>query len=102
MARDLERENQGLIMGASTNQWVLEAIKLGRKTFRKRSRLGRTPILLFQAETEHFSRYKRQNKLCSELPDCEGVLVKEGKHEILMERDSIRGPVMKKILSFLE
>jgi alpha-beta hydrolase superfamily lysophospholipase len=90
------------IMGASTNQWLLEGIKLGRKTFRKRSKLGSTPILLFQAGIEHFSRYKRQSKLYQELSHCALTLVKESKHEILMERDSIRTPVMKKILNFLK
>ncbi|MFT6070909.1 MAG: lysophospholipase [Bacteriovoracaceae bacterium] len=102
MARVLEREDPSLIMGASTNQWVLEGIKLGRKTYRKRKKLAKTPILLFQAGIEHFSRYKRQDKLCQELVNCEGHLIEEAKHEILMERDSIRGPVMKKILRFLK
>ncbi len=102
MARVLEREEPRLIMGASTNQWVLEGIKLGRKTFRKRAKLAKTKMLLFQAETEHFSRYKRQDKLCKELVNCEANLIHGAKHEILMERDSIREPVMKKILSFLK
>lgn len=102
MARELERENKSLIMGASTNQWVLEGIKLGRKTFRSKKKLGATPVLLFQAGIEHFSRYKRQDKLCEKLKNCSRILVKNAKHEILMERDSIREPVMKKILSFLK
>lgn len=102
MARQLERDNDDLIMGASTNGWVLEGIKLGKKTFKKRKKLFKTPVLMFQAGDEHFSRYKRQDTLCEQHPSCTKHLLKEGKHELLMENDKIRNFVMNKIKVFLE
>ena len=101
MARNLERENSELIMGSATVKWVLEGIKMGRKTYKKRKKLFKTPMLLFQAGIEHFSRYKRQDKICAQHPKCEKVLVKEGKHELLMEKDELRDQVMTKIKAFL-
>ncbi len=101
MARDLERSNPDLIMGSATVKWVLEGIKMGRKTYKKRKKLFKTPILMFQAGIEHFSRYKRQDKICSQHPSCEKVLIKEGKHELLQEKDVIRNQVISKIKAFL-
>lgn len=101
MARQLERDNNDLIMGASTNGWVLEGIKLGKKTFKKRKKLFKTPMLMFQAGVEHFSRYKRQDKLCKEHPSCTKYFVKEAKHELLMENDASRRFALDKIKKFL-
>lgn len=101
MARDLERNNTDLIMGSATNKWVLEGIKMGKKTYKKRRKLFKTPMMLFQAGIEHFSRYKRQDKICAQHPKCTKIKVEGAKHEVLMEKDEFRQPVIDKIKAFL-
>lgn len=57
---------------------------------------------MFQAETEHFSKYKRQNKLCEKISNCQKELMEGAKHEMLQEKDEIRDKVLAKIKLFLK
>lgn len=101
MARELERIHPELLAGASTINWVYEGIQLGRYVFKHHKKISETSILMFQAENEFFSRYDRQNKLCSAIKHCKKIFFKNAKHEVFQERDEIRDEVIKESKTFL-
>ena len=43
---------------------------------------------------------KRQQRVVANMPDAEYILVEAARHEILIETDTIRQPVMKRIFDF--
>lgn len=83
-----------LTVGGPTSRWVYESLKATKKidTFKN------IPSLLFQATEDTTVKPGRQNSYCH--TNCELIVVKGAYHEILMEKDAIRDPVMKKIRSF--
>jgi lysophospholipase len=101
MARSIDVLEPELLMGSSTNNWLLEAIKLTRKTFRQRKKSSHIPMLIFQAGKDEFSKDKRQNKLCSASRKCRLVRLEEAKHEMFQEVDSVRDEVIRLTEEFL-
>jgi lysophospholipase len=101
MARNLELENNKLIMGGTTNQWVLESLKVGEKIFKNKSKLKKIPMLMFQAGKDLYSEMDRQNRICESLDVCRKVFLPQSYHEMFQERDSIRNKVIDETMSFL-
>lgn len=102
MARFIDREDPKLYMGSATNNWLLEAIKMGRKIAREAKKLKDIPILLFQAGQDEFSKEKRQQKFCKKLPKCTLKRFSDSKHEMFQETDKIRNVVLTMTKSFLQ
>lgn len=98
ISKFLFTEYPDLVIGGPTARWVHESLKATMKADRLPFK---TPVILFQAGLDQTVKPERQNSFCR--PEfCEKIEVKDAFHEILMEKDSIRDPVMKKIRSFLE
>lgn len=84
-------------MGGATSRWVHESLKATRFT----DRLAiKTPVILLQAGKDVIVEPGRQNKFCK-ASFCTLRHFPDSKHEILMEKDSIRDEAFKEISSFL-
>jgi lysophospholipase len=101
MARKLEIENNNLVMGGTTNQWVLESLKVGEKIYKNKEKLKKLPILMFQAGKDTYSKMKRQNRICESIDTCRKVYIPDSYHELFHERDMIRDKVIDETISFL-
>jgi len=101
MARRIEAVEPELLMGSSTNNWLLEAIKMTRKIYRQRQKLAGTPLLIFQAAKDEFSKDKRQKNLCLQAARCQFERLENSKHEIFQESNQIRNKVMRLTEEFL-
>ena len=58
------------------------------------------PALVFGAGEDTVVDNKRQQRVVANMPDAEYILVEAARHEILIETDTIRQPVMKRIFDF--
>lgn len=94
---DMLNANPFFQMGGATSRWVHESLKATRYTDRLPVK---TPVLLLQAGNDLIVRPGRQNKFCK-AAFCTLKLFFEAKHEILMEKDSIRNEAFKEIGLFL-
>lgn len=101
MARNLEIENNELIMGGATNQWVLESLKVGEKIYKNKEKLKELPILMFQAGKDLYSKMKRQNRISESIDTCRKIYFPNSYHEMFHERDLIRNRVIDETISFL-
>jgi len=101
MARNLERKNTDLIMGGTTNQWVLESLRIGHKIYKNKHKLKEMPILIFQAGKDLYSEVTRQNRICESLDTCRKIFMPTSYHEMFQERDSIRNRIVDETISFL-
>jgi len=90
-----------IILKAPTNRWFKEAIKTIRKVRREIKKID-TPVLLLQAGKEAVVDIHSQDKLAKDLSHCHKIIIPEAKHDLLMEKDSMRGIAIKAILDFLE
>lgn len=94
MAREIDAKEPELLMGSATVNWVFEAIRMTKKIFRNRKKLRSTPILMFQAGNDEFSKDRRQRVLCEQSANCTLERFEDSKHEMFQERDVIRDKVM--------
>ena len=102
MFRDMRVEQPVLAVGGTTVHWVKTTLKFTSK-LRKRNNVYQVPTLLLQAEKDTWVKPGGQNEICkvSSPKFCKIYLVKDSKHEILMERDSIRDNVLAMIRNFI-
>lgn len=91
-------------MGAATNNWLLEGIRITHFLRKKKNqkKLHPYPIILYQAGKDLFSKAKRQRKFCERHPKCELIHLKDAKHEMFQERDELRSPIIANIKSFFQ
>jgi lysophospholipase len=82
-----------LAVGGPTSRWVHESLKATAKTTSLRIS---TQILLLQAGKDNLVKPGRQNEFCKPA-FCRMKKYQEAKHEILMEKDSIRDDALKEI-----
>lgn len=97
----LLRNNKALAIGGVSNRWLKTSIEHTRK-IRDIAPALNHKILLFQAEHDRFVFPDEINRFCESVRLCIKVFVPGARHEILMESDSIREPVMEKIYGFIE
>ena len=90
-------------LGGATYQWVNKSCKQFNIIFDNISNIE-TPLILFSGEDEQIVAPSSHNDFVDELKSlgkkAEGYLIENAKHELLIERDQIRIPVMTKILDF--
>ncbi|MBT5094635.1 MAG: alpha/beta fold hydrolase, partial [Halobacteriovoraceae bacterium] len=101
-SRHIELTYPELEMGASTFNWVLEALYAGEKCFRRRKRLKNMPILMFQAGNDWYVKKERQDKFCDDLEHCRSIFYEDAYHEIFQEKDEIRNEVIEEIKWFFK
>jgi lysophospholipase len=85
-------------IGGPSVRWVNEALKATKKIDRLEIK---TPVLLFQADNDALVKPGRQNSFCKK-SFCRKIFMEGSKHELMMEVDSIRNPVMKMIANYLD
>ena len=103
MYHDLRLANKSLRIFGTTNHWVRESVSTSIFVRTQDMALqARVPILLFQAGADSLVLPEGQVEFCQNAPDCKLQVVPGAGHEILMETDAIRTPVMKQILEFFK
>ena len=86
-------------LGSPTNGWVAEAISATR-ALRDRAEDLALPITLMQGSDDTIVANERHDEVCEEAPECKVVAFGSAKHELLIERDSIRTKAIDTILNF--
>lgn len=92
-------ENPEIISGGATNRWLNESINACQKALDNSFRI-RTPVLILKAEKDTVVKPESMDVLC-EKTDCEKISFDNARHEILMERDSIRNIALDGIQKFI-
>lgn len=90
-----------IILRAPTNRWLKETIKATRIVRREINKID-IPVLLLQAGKEAVVDTETQNKLAEDLSNCHKIIIPGAKHDLLMEKDTMRDIAIKAILDFLE
>jgi lysophospholipase len=98
----LIEENEGVALGGVTYQWLkaaLDSIALvARPGF---AEAIRTPVLVVSAGLDRVVCNLAQAKLASRLPQGRLVVLPDARHEILMERDTVRAHFLEELDTFL-
>ena len=103
MYHDLRLANKNLRLFGTTNHWVRESVSTSIFVRTRDMALqARVPILLFQAGEDSLILPEGQAEFCQNAPACKLQLVPGAGHEILMETDAIRAPVMNQTLDFFK
>lgn len=90
-------------LGDPTIRWVRESVQ-ANVSLREDAKLNRlkTPLLLLLAENDQVVENRAAKGICSYLGQrCKKRIVRHSRHEILMERDSLRTPAINEITRFL-
>lgn len=90
-----------LHLGGPSWRWVEQSL-VGTRRILKNAEKLKTPVLILQAGEEHIVVSGRQNEVCSKAPDCRISVFEGSFHEILMERDPIRGRALREARAFFE
>ena len=90
-----------LTVGGPTTRWVLESL-LSTKTIDQLAAKIKIPVLMYQSGKDQIVFPGRQDKFCSQGPDCTKIAFPEAQHEILQEKDVIRDVAMQKMLEFFQ
>jgi lysophospholipase len=102
MARDLEDENNFLIMGGATNRWTYQSLKHSRALEKDFKHLRQVPVLMFTAGKEFYVLNQRAQTLCQTFKgNCQYTHFPTALHELFQERDEFRNNVMGQIKHFL-
>lgn len=96
-------ENKEARLGGSTYQWVSKSCDAFDVIFENHIKI-KTPIILFSGEEEVIVDPSAHNKFIELLnengKDAKGYYVEKAKHELFVERDEVRIPVITTILKF--
>ena len=85
--------------GGATNRWVNESLKACIKAIKNKHKI-KAPILILQAGNDDIVKKEGIDDLC-ETENCKKVILPDSKHEIFMERDSIRDLALQQVLDFI-
>ncbi len=99
--KEIEGRHPQIALGAPTYGWLNEAMTMGRYIWKQRKQLD-CPLLLMQAENDGLVSNKAQDKFAHEVNSCRLIMLKESKHEILQEKNSIRNSALVQIHKFLK
>jgi len=97
--RNLYAEQPEIQLGGVTPQW-LAAASAAMWQVEQHAQQITLPALVFSAGDDTVVDNKRQQRVVANMPDAEYILVEGARHEILIETDAIRQPVMKRIFDF--
>ncbi len=94
------RQFPGNELGSPTFQWLKESFK-GMKEARDGAGSLKTPLLILEGDDDTVVGRQAEDNFCKQAPDCTLVHFPGGRHELLMEKDSIRNAVLKRIKKFI-
>lgn len=100
-SRKMEDLHPHIMTGAPTIQWLRESILAGRRIARDKSSFKR-PMLLIQADEDSVVCNEAQNKFAHEVENCRIIRLKECRHEVLQEQNSVRNRALVQIIQFLK
>lgn len=100
-ARQLESLHPQTLSNAPSVQWLKEAISTGKRVM-KDKRLFKKPILLIQADSDTVVCNEAQNKFAHEVENCRIIRLKDCRHEVLQENNSVRNRALVQINQFLK
>lgn len=95
------RDHPQAQLGSPSNEWLRESLEQTDSLFENIKNLT-TPCLILQAEKEQIVSNKAQNALAAVSPAVTLKIIHEAQHQILLERDAVRGPAMVDALTFFE
>lgn len=96
--RSVERTPEAQVWGMTAG-WLHQALK-GTVEVRADASKIVTPLLILQSDSDDFVNPTAQVELCVQIQSCRLEKLKDSKHEILMETDSVRTPAMNVIFDF--
>lgn len=95
-------KNPLLPVGGSSTQWVLTSLQFTRE-IRKVPNLFLVPTVIVQAGDDEWVKENGQKEVCDLSPNfCTLQPIPEAKHEIYLEKDKYRDPLMTTLKSALE
>ncbi|MFC3093734.1 alpha/beta fold hydrolase [Alteromonas sediminis] len=97
---ELYKDTPALQLGGVTTEW-LAAAKDAMNEIELRAFEISQPVLVFSSARDIIIDNKRQRIVAATMPSGELVKVAHARHELLMERDDIRNPVLARIMDFL-
>ncbi|SHG94219.1 lysophospholipase [Marisediminitalea aggregata] len=97
--RELYTLQPEIQLGGVTPEWLAAASAAMWQIEQHASELT-LPVTVFSAERDGVVDNQRQQRVVSNMPNANWVSVAGAKHEILIEQDAIRTPVMRQIVSF--
>lgn len=97
--RTLYKDNPTVQLGGVTAQW-LSAASAAMQEVEQHAKEIDLPVLVFSAADDKVVDNQRQARVVAEMPNAEYIRVAGARHEILIELDSIRQPVMLRIFDF--
>ncbi len=100
-SRKVEGLHPHIISGAPTMQWLSESILVGRKINKDKSSFKK-PMLLIQADEDSIVCNEAQNKFAHEVENCRIIRLKECRHEVLQEKNSVRNRALVQIIQFFK
>ncbi len=86
-------------LGGPSSRWIREAVRGSRRARRDAGRIA-TPLLLLQAGEDGVVRPEGQREFADAAPKCRLERIDGAYHEMLIESDRYRAPVMREILAF--
>lgn len=98
--RTLYNEQPELQLGGVTPQWLAAASTAMWDVETHASEIA-IPVLVFSAADDTVVDNQRQARVIAKMPEAEYVSVAGARHELLIESDAIRQPVMLRIFDFI-
>ena len=97
---DLLSHQPALIVAGISNRWLKTSLE---HTWRLAALMPAIPqrILLFQTSQDQFVINSAEDDFCSHVTSCKKIIYKNAKHELLMESDSIRDDVFRRLVRFI-
>lgn len=97
--REIYSQNPQVQLGGVSPRWLHEAMN-AMNTIERSAASIQTPLLVFSANNDRIIDNQRQRRVIARIKCARCIEVAGAKHEILMERDEIRTPVITEILDF--
>ena len=94
-------ENPQVALGSPTFSWLAEAFAAIDR-IRTDSAPLRIPLLLLVGGEDTVVGQKAQKEFCGLQPNCSIIILPQGRHELLMEKDKTRDAVLLSIKDFLK
>lgn len=95
------RDDVSIRMGGLTWRWLCQTLE-GTSRAQALGGESAVPTVLLQAENDSFVNRAGQERYCGDAPRCTFSRITGAKHELLQERDEVRGLVLSRIVKFFD
>lgn len=99
LQKRLVAQNPQIALGSPTNGWLLASYKAMAEIAEQAPKVA-VPILLLQAGNDKVVRAEGQDRFCRLAPHCQDQVITGARHELLMEKDSVRNQVLAALLGY--